>query len=92
MLETVEDAFASATKTGRHRMSINVLRELFTGDSTWSDFIPRILHDEDDHSLFKLNLSDILAVDVSNITDPNARQACAIVFSPTKLLTPIQGW
>jgi hypothetical protein len=79
VLEAVEDAFASAAKTGRHRMSINVLRELLTGDSTWSHFIPRILHEEDDHSMFKLSLSDILAVDVSNITDPNSRQACCCI-------------
>ncbi len=92
VLETVEDAFAFVAKTGRHRMSINVLRELFTGDSTWSHFIPRILHEEDDHSMLKLSLSDILAVDVSNITDPNARQECVVAFSTTKLLTPTQGW
>ncbi len=70
---TIEDLFAVAAKTGHHRMSINVMRELHASDSTWIDYIPRIMCEEDDHSMFKLSLGDILAVDISGITDPNAR-------------------
>ena len=62
-----------AAKTGHHRTCINVMRELHTSDSSWIEFIPRIMCEEDDHSMFKLSLSDILAVDVSGMTDPNTR-------------------
>ena len=50
-----------------------MLRELHAADKTWFDHIPVRLSAEDDGSLLKLNLSDILAVDLSNITEPNAR-------------------
>jgi hypothetical protein len=54
-------------------MCINIMRELITGDKAWLPFMTMILLDEDDHSLMTLSLSDILAVDLSNITDPNLR-------------------
>ena len=78
---TIEDLFAVAAKTGHHRMSINVMRELHASDSTWIDYIPRIMCEEDDHSMFKLSLGDILAVDISGITDPNARCVVALLHT-----------
>lgn len=54
-------------------MCVNILRELIASDKAWLPFMAMVLLDEDDHSLMTLSLSDILAVDISKITDPNLR-------------------
>jgi hypothetical protein len=70
---TTEEVFAKLANTSRHNVCISILRELITVDSSWHDFIPIILSREDDISLLKLNMSDLLAVDLSSITDPKMR-------------------
>jgi hypothetical protein len=70
---TPEEIFSLIANTGRHHMCVNILRELIAGDKAWLPFMAMVLLDEDDHSLMTLSLSDILAVDISKITDPNLR-------------------
>ena len=70
---TIEDLFAVAEGTGNRRLLCNVMRELHAGDQTWEQHLPTIMSQEDDHSVMKLTLSDMLAIDISGITDPNQR-------------------
>jgi hypothetical protein len=71
---TPEEIFSLIANTGRHHMCINIMRELVAGDKkAWLPFLTAVLLDEDDSSLMALSLSDILAVDISKITDPNLR-------------------
>ena len=73
---TTEEVFAFYAETGRHCASINMLRDLLASDKTWADHVLAILDVEDDFSLLQLSLSDILAVDLSNLTEPSSR--CAV--------------